>query len=293
MGFRNRSFQENLFRIKTYSGRWFGARPVKADATIVICCVFKNEAPYLEEWIQFHIKAGVSRFYLINNHSDDNYREVLEPYIKDGIVHLINTKTKHISVFIQSRELTRGLDLIRKKEGGDCWMAVLDMDEFLYSVVDKSIIQILNEYEGQKVASILTNWLMFGTGGVKHLDETKPMIEQLTRRAPDDCQDHLLFKPLAYVANVYRFTEGPHLPYKKDGTENYYCDGTLYDPVNWTFRKSPMRINHYWYRSEEYYFNKKIAKKNAFGVERNKKKIEDYHMDLCNQVEDRTILEID
>mgnify|MGYP003643368111 CR=1 FL=1 len=293
MGFRNRSFQENLFRIKTYSGRWFGTRPVKADAPIVICCVFKNEAPYLVEWIQFHIKAGVSRFYLINNHSDDNYREVLKPYIKDGIVHLINTKTKHISVFIQSWELTRGLDIIRKKEGVDCWMAVLDMDEFLYSVVNKSIIQILNEYEGQKVASVLTNWLMFGTGGVKHLDETKPMIEQLTRRAPDDCQDHLLFKPLAYVANVYRFTEGPHLPYKKDGTENYYCDGTPYDPAKWTFRKSPMRINHYWYRSEEYYFNKKIAKKNAFGVERNKKKIEDYHMNLCNQVEDRTILEID
>ncbi len=293
MGFFNRSFQENLFRMKTYSGRWFGARPVKANAPIVVCCVFKNEAPYLEEWIRFHQKAGVSRFYLINNHSDDNYREVLEPFIKDGTVHMINTKTKHISVFIQSRELTRGLDIIRKKEGGDCWMAVLDMDEFLFSVTDKGIIQILNEYEGQKVASILVNWLMFGTAGVKKLDDDKPMIEQLTKRAPDDCKDHLLFKPLAYVANVYRFTEGPHLPYKKDDTENFYCDGTPYDPVNWTVRKSPMRINHYWYRSEEYYFNKKIAKKNAFGVERNRKKIEDYHMDLCNQVEDTTILEIE
>ncbi len=293
MGFLKRSFKENAFRIKTYSGRWFGARPVKADAPIVACCVFKNEAPYLEEWLQFHLKAGISRFYLINNHSEDNYREVLAPYIEQDIVHVVNTYTKHISVFIQSLELTRGLDVIRKKEGGDCWMAVLDMDEFLYSVTDQSIIEILNEYQGRKIASVLVNWMMFGTGGVKKLDDNKRMVEQLTRRAPADSKDHLLFKPLAYVANVYRFTEGPHLPHKKGGTEDIYCDGTPYDPVNWTIRHRPLRINHYWYRSEEYYFEKKIAKKNAFGVERNKKKIEDYHMDLCNQVEDKTILEID
>lgn len=290
MGFFNRSWQENVFRIKTYAGRWFGARPVQADAPIVICCVFKNEAPYLDEWIKFHLKQGVARFYLINNHSDDHFCEVLEPYIRQGVVHVLNTKTKHISVFIQSRELTRGLQVIRKKEGGNCWMAVLDMDEFLYSVTHQSVIEILNQYKGKKVASILTNWVMYGTSGVKQLDESRPMVEQLIKRAPDDCKDHLLFKPLAYVANVYRFTDGPHLPFKKNGTHNFYCDGTPYHPTNWTVRHTPLRINHYWYRSEEYYFSKKIAKKNAFGVERNKKKIEDYHMDLCNQVEDKTIL---
>ena len=54
-----------------------------------LCLIFKNEAPFLKEWIDYHTIVGVDHFYLYNNNSDDNYKEVLEPYIRQGIVTLI------------------------------------------------------------------------------------------------------------------------------------------------------------------------------------------------------------
>ena len=59
------------------------------------CLIFKNEGPFLKEWLDYHIVVGVDHFYLYNNNSDDNFREVLEPYIKDGIVTLIEWPYDH------------------------------------------------------------------------------------------------------------------------------------------------------------------------------------------------------
>jgi hypothetical protein len=38
-----------------------------------ICAIFKDEAPYLQEWIEFHRLLGVEKFYLYNNNSRDNF----------------------------------------------------------------------------------------------------------------------------------------------------------------------------------------------------------------------------
>src|SRR5438132_10410475 len=56
---------------------------------ISICAIFKNEAPYLKEWIEFHRLVGIDHFYLYNLGSTDRYRDVLKDYVKQGIVSLI------------------------------------------------------------------------------------------------------------------------------------------------------------------------------------------------------------
>ena len=55
-----------------------------------ICAIFREEAPFLDEWISFHIGVGASHFYLYNNFSTDNFRQVLEPWIAHGTVTLID-----------------------------------------------------------------------------------------------------------------------------------------------------------------------------------------------------------
>ncbi len=55
-----------------------------------VCAMFQNEAPYLKEWIDYHHNVlGATYFYLYNNESQDNYEEVLAPYIEKGLVELI------------------------------------------------------------------------------------------------------------------------------------------------------------------------------------------------------------
>ena len=55
-----------------------------------ICAIFQDETPYLKEWLEFHLMAGVQHFYLYNNNSTDNYLQILLPYIKSGTVELMN-----------------------------------------------------------------------------------------------------------------------------------------------------------------------------------------------------------
>jgi hypothetical protein len=53
--------------------------------------MFKDEAPWLKEWISYHHNIlGVEHFYLYNNDSSDDYREVLRPWIDQHIVELID-----------------------------------------------------------------------------------------------------------------------------------------------------------------------------------------------------------
>lgn len=37
------------------------SREAPLDASLAVCAMFKNEAPYLEEWLQYHKLLGVSK----------------------------------------------------------------------------------------------------------------------------------------------------------------------------------------------------------------------------------------
>jgi len=51
-----------------------------------ICAIFKNEAPYLREWVQFHRLQGFERFHLYNNESTDDWMPELWDLISSGVV---------------------------------------------------------------------------------------------------------------------------------------------------------------------------------------------------------------
>ena len=48
---------------------------------VAICAIFKNEGPYLKEWLEFNHLIGIEHFFMYNNNSEDNYLELLNPYI--------------------------------------------------------------------------------------------------------------------------------------------------------------------------------------------------------------------
>lgn len=65
---------------------FFRTREEQKKYYVSICAIFKNEAKYLKEWIDYHLIVGVDHFYLYNNYSDDNYEKVLKPYIQRQLV---------------------------------------------------------------------------------------------------------------------------------------------------------------------------------------------------------------
>ena len=199
----------------------------KYEHELAVCAIFKNEAPYLKEWIDYHHDIlGATRFYLYNNDSSDHYQEVLQPYIETGLVELIewNSIDAHaidvpkICNFPWDRyQIGAYTDCMKRRALGKVrWVAVHDIDEFLVPPKGvETFYQILkdvsrpnlkkflkNPFKGTRpIGCLKAHWLIFGTSHVWDIEEGELITERLTLRAPDDFHWHVntkcLYRPEA------------------------------------------------------------------------------------------------
>ena len=92
--------------------------------------------------MEFHRLVGVERFFLYNNLSADHHREVLAPYMEEGIVTL-----RDWPVF-EAAGPDRGLRRLPAGHRDDSrWIAFIDLDEFLFSPSGEPLPEVLADYE--------------------------------------------------------------------------------------------------------------------------------------------------
>jgi hypothetical protein len=103
--------------------------------------------------------VGVSKFYLYDNESEDNLIEILEPYIKSGIVEYKYCPGRSKQIFAYN-------DILRKARDETYWLAVIDCDEFIVPISTKEIPEFLKDFEGY--AGVEINWVVYGSGGQKN-----------------------------------------------------------------------------------------------------------------------------
>ena len=135
-----------------------------------VAAIFQNEADYLEEWIEHHIKYGVERFYLYNNNSTDDYQKVLKPYIKSGVVKLIPWPSKkktndweNFSFTTQTGAYNHAIEICKHRSK---WLALIDIDEYIIPVIDSTITECLEKRFNQ-VSGLNVNWQCYGTSNVE------------------------------------------------------------------------------------------------------------------------------
>ena len=191
-----------------------------------ICAIFRDEANYLKEWIEFHCLVGVEKFYLYNHRSEDDYLNVLRPYIDSGIVTLTEWD-RDSPCQVQAYQ-----HYIDAHVGESDWAAFLDIDEFLFSPQFDSVPEFLSTFppEWQAVA---VSWMCFGSSGKQEWEDA-PVIERFTWRKFCSIPSNHYAKPIVrmdkhftiddpHYANVLtitpsgRPTSGPHLiPHEYD-----------------------------------------------------------------------------
>ena len=96
-----------------------------------VCAVFKNEAHVLREWIEHYIAEGVEHFYLINNNSNDNYMNILNRYIKRGMITLKDSSVEWKYADSNAHKHIFN-DNVYKHRFETKWMIMVDLDEFMY-----------------------------------------------------------------------------------------------------------------------------------------------------------------
>jgi Glycosyltransferase family 92 len=117
-------------------------------AYVAACATYRDHASYLVEWIEFHRLVGVERFFLYNNLSRDDHREVLDPYVEEGIVVVHDWPLQHVRTDGRPHGILLAYDHCLESHGPEArWLTFLDIDEFLFSPTGEPVSEVLPEYE--------------------------------------------------------------------------------------------------------------------------------------------------
>lgn len=233
-----------------------------------VIAIFQNEGRFLKEWLDFYRVLGVEHFYLFNNLSEDNYEEVLKPYIKAGLVELYDWP--YVSqpgnesdwTAIQSAAYRKGLELANGKSK---WVALVDTDEFMFPKQKDNLIEFLKDYE--ECSGLLINWQLFGTSHVARIPDHQLMIETLLMQSPIQAEVNKNCKSIVRPEKV-KYCTNPHSvvyyawTYSVDPDKKvFFGDFHQSRPVN----IEKIRINHYWPRDEEFFYTNKLARNKNWG----------------------------
>lgn len=238
---RLRFHLNNHIRIKRKCNRY--------NDYLSIACIVKNEEIYIAEWIEFHILVGVERFYIFDNGSTDNTRNMLQPYIDRGIVIYIDYPGK-------AAQINAYNDALRLAGKNTKWLAFVDADEFIVPVKEDNVKSVLKEFEDEP--SLGVNWIVYGPCGHQHRPEGL-VINNYKKTFADrnnelNCRIKSIVQPKKTKCMIT-----PHFGiYKKQqfavnekhdiitGAAAYVQDGRACTLVN---SVEKIRINHYWTKS--------------------------------------------
>ena len=255
----------NVFRTKKY--------------TISLCAIFKDEAPFLKEWIEFHKIVGVEHFYLYNNDSSDDFREVIQPYIELGIVTIIEWPYPQA----QMKAYKHFYENFRDETS---WVSFLDIDEFFCPKYADTLEEWLESYK--KYPVVLIYWMMFGTSGKLQHDYDSLVIEQY-----NISWDYLYHVGKCLINTNYdivsldnaavhhspwvKVTLGPiNFKIPPVNQFGYFVPKDLFWGPTKELEKSTIQINHYWSKAWNIYDNKR-KKSDVFFKENPKKKLDYFY----------------
>jgi hypothetical protein len=226
---------------------------------LAIATVFQDEARWLTEWLEYHLLTGVQHFYLYNNLSRDNYRDVLRPYIDRGDVELIEWPYVGRDTY-DDAQCDAYSDALSRAKNTVKWLAIIDVDEFLVPVKEDDLTSVLAPFESDSaIGGVCIAWVYFGTSYIPRIPQDKLMIESLVwsgdgLETPDQFPwDQGTFKSIVRTDRTNSF-ESPHVALYNAGHSHVPL---LHDLI---------QINHYWTKDEAFFNEVKVPRNARRGV---------------------------
>ena len=226
---------------------------------LAVVAILKDEAPYLAEWLDYHLAAGVEHFYLYDNAGTDNQAEVARPYVEAGLVDYFPAPGELMQMPAYN-------DAVKKFRFVCRSMAFIDADEFLYPKTDRSVAEVVDEIFAldSKAAGVAVNWQIFGSSGHETADLSRGVLERFTRRAPSDwAPDGLGNAHVKTVSNPRKINliHNPHFAQyfinRYSVNENgKQIPGEIIHAFNNPVTVDKIALNHYYNKSREEFANK-------------------------------------
>lgn len=263
------------------------------EGTFCIVAIFKNEGEVLNEWIQHYSNEGCSKFFMIDNGSNDMYQ--VNDEFKDR-VEIVIDDTKHAQAQLYNKHF-----FATNKVKEYNWTMIVDLDEFVYSRKKfTKISDYLKSVQEPNVTQIAIPWKIFGSNGLNKPDIKEPesVIQGFTKRIDYDKDPEEGFQGVQetkadmkydLVKCVARSTAikslGIHSNEMRYGRTVQSHDettsmGTPFVPMNESrLKASPLQLNHYAIRSMDWYTRVKMTRGDADSADgaASKAKIDFFH----------------
>lgn len=199
-----------------------------SEYNLSICAIFKDEEKFLKEWIEYHRDFGVDHFYLYNIGSRDSFQIILQPYIKEGIVTLINwpeairyqeIDADRWALSTQLPAYENAVNFIAR--GETKWLVLVDIDEFLVCS-EESITDLLEKYDDY--AGIYLSSDFFDAAISDPLPQKKLLIQSLAATTPpkqvvEKAVAKMIFKPDLCTGFVWPPYQCCFTPFQSSSTE--------------------------------------------------------------------------
>ncbi len=217
-----------------------------------ICAVFKNEAEYLEEWIEYHLLAGVDHFYLYNIGSTDRFRNILARYIETGFVTLSDWPDRmdsedeeHAFMWVLGTLVPAYENAVKVRALKETkWLAFVDVDEFLVPPNACNLKELLDNYSEYPGVTLLS----------EHYDSSR---------------NNAVFPKRKLIIETVEMIKPPAQNLQKTVSKTIFkpecCEGFSWPPYECIFKngrtpvvigKSELRINHYANRNAGLFFGR-------------------------------------
>ena len=146
---------------------------------LTIGAIFKNEAPYLDEWINHYLSRGIEHFYLINDESTDESIKVLEKYNKNITIFDVEENL----IFYGRQKYLYNKFFSNLKDELE-WMLICDIDEYIWSPKRKDIRETLQELNKENIRTLRIPMVLFGSNN--HIKQPDSIVKSFTKRIKVD-----------------------------------------------------------------------------------------------------------
>ena len=143
-----------------------------------VIAVFKNEGHIMQEWFEHHINHGVEHFYMVDDHSTDESAAIITEYRN----YITRIKASKFENKFRQAGIYKNIVIRILASNESKWVAMLDLDEFLYSPQEVDVRKILRQHEALSLIGL--SWVWFGSNG--HVYQPNSVVDSFTMRADYD-----------------------------------------------------------------------------------------------------------
>ena len=157
------SFLLGTFYSDVGSGTTVQNNGEKSSISVAFCVLAKNERD-LYEWIDYHRQLNVTKFYVLDEHSDPPLNQQIPNFISSGLVEYQHysffwTNALHYLGYPTKNHLRIAFDDCLHRHGHKHdWMGFLDADEFVILKVHSPFDSLINSRQPIRFLIILSSF---------------------------------------------------------------------------------------------------------------------------------------